>query len=78
MDFNGSGYISEEHFLKSRMIYKLPFSQEEIKDFFKKEKYFKPISDGVAGMDYEFFKKTFFAFRDSTAGQAEIQEKMEQ
>jgi hypothetical protein len=78
MDFNGSGIITEENFLKSLLIYKMPFSQEEIKDFFKQAKYFKLMSDGSTGMDYEFFKKTFFAFRDSTAGQAIDQEKMDQ
>lgn len=79
MDFNGSGFVTENHFLKSLLIYKLPFSQEEIKEFFRKEKFFKPRADGgEPAMDYEFFKKTFFAFRDSTAGQAGDQEKLDQ
>lgn len=75
MDFNGSGIITEENFLKSLLIYKLPFTVDEMKEFFRKEKFFKTRGEsGEVGMDYEFFKKTFFSFRDATGGHTADQE----
>ena len=34
MDFNGRGIIHEEDFFKTLLIYRLPFSKEEISEFF--------------------------------------------
>lgn len=58
MDFNGKGVVYENDFFKTLVIYRLPFSQEELSEFFAKEKIFKQRSDG--GMDFELFKKVFF------------------
>jgi hypothetical protein len=62
MDFGGKGIVYEEDFFKTLLIYRLPFSSEEISEFFKQEKIFKQRPDG--SMDFELFKKTFFPSRD--------------
>ena len=35
MDFHGRGYITEEDFLGCIVMQRIPFSREEVKDFFK-------------------------------------------
>ena len=35
MDFHGRGYITEEDFLCCIVMKRIPFSREEVKDFFK-------------------------------------------
>ena len=58
MDFNGKGVVTEEDFFKTLLIYRLPYSRDEISDFFRKEGLFAQRQDGT--MDFELFKKTFF------------------
>lgn len=62
MDFNGKGTVYEQDFFKTLLIYRLPFTQDEIAEYFKKEKIFTSRADG--SMDFELFKKTFFPSRD--------------
>lgn len=54
MDFNGKGYIEEENFFHTLLSYKLPYSKDEIKEFFKFEKLFIRAPEGK--MDFEAFK----------------------
>jgi len=35
MDFYGRGYITEEDFLNSIVIQRIPFSKDDVKEFFK-------------------------------------------
>lgn len=75
MDFYGRGYITEEDFLKSIVLTRIPFSKEDVKEMFHHMNFFslkqKPsegadnssqnISNGGAsGMTFDFFKRTFF------------------
>ena len=62
MDFSGKGSVQESDFFRTLLIYRLPFSTEEITDFFRSEKIFQQRGDGT--LDYELFKKTFFPSRD--------------
>ena len=62
MDFNGKGYIQEEDFFKTLLCYRLPFSKDELHNFFREEKIFKHKADGT--ITFELFKKTFFPNRD--------------
>jgi hypothetical protein len=34
LDFTGVGYVTEQDFLNSLIIKRIPFSEEELKDFF--------------------------------------------
>ena len=68
MDFSGKGTVQEQDFFKTLLIYRLPFSTEEISDFFQKEKLFQQRGDGT--LDFELFKKTFFPSRDLNGGGA--------
>ena len=69
MDFNGRGIVFEEDFFRTLLIYRLPFSQEEIKEWFAKERMFKQRGED-GGMDFEIFKKVFFPYRDSNGAGA--------
>ncbi len=68
MDFSGKGYVQQEDFFKTLVIYKLPFSAEEITEFFRDEKIFQQRGDGT--IDFELFKKTFFPSRDINGGRS--------
>ena len=35
MDFTGIGYICEDDFLKSLVITRIPFSKDDVKEFFR-------------------------------------------
>ena len=35
MDFYGRGYITEEDFLQSIVMQRIPFSKEDVKEFFR-------------------------------------------
>lgn len=61
MDFNGNGVVIENDFFHTLLRYKLPFTREEIHEFFESESYFKRRGNGT--MDYETFKKIFFPKR---------------
>lgn len=54
LDFQGVGSITEDDFLNSMIISKVPFSLEELKDFFYLTNMFK------GRMNFDSFKKTFF------------------
>ena len=54
MDFTGIGQITEETLMNSRVVQKLGFSIEDLKDFFKMSNIF------ANGMNFDTFKKTFF------------------
>lgn len=57
-DFTGLGYISEDVFLNSKIVKnRIPFSQEDIKVFFRDQNLFNSQSQG---MDFDTFKKYFF------------------
>lgn len=77
MDFSGKGQVYEQDFFKTLLIYRLPFSHEEIADFFKEERFFSQRGDG--SMDFELFKKFFFPSRDSNGqgnkGDSEVEER---
>ena len=66
MDFNGKGVIHEEDFFRTLLIYRLPFSKEDIQAFFANEKVFQQRPEG--GLDFELFKKIFFPYRDLNGG----------
>ena len=57
MDFNGKGYVEEEDFFNTLFVHKLPFSRDEIHQFFVKEKLFTMQNGRLA---FEPFKKAFF------------------
>ena len=57
MDFNGKGYIEQDDFF-NLLNFKLPYSKEEINEFFAYEKLFSRLKDGH--MPFELFKKEFF------------------
>ena len=61
IDFSGKGYITEEDFFSTLLIYKLKYSVEEIKEFFDRENSFKrQIDKNKIGMNFEIFKRCFF------------------
>ena len=61
IDFSGKGYITEEDFFNTLLIYKLKYSREELKEFFDRENSFKRrISKDKVGMNFEIFKRCFF------------------
>jgi hypothetical protein len=60
MDFTGKGHITEEDFLNSLIITRIPYSKEDVKEFLKQLNLFQPNSDGVVGINFDLFKKTFF------------------
>jgi hypothetical protein len=35
MDFYGRGYITEEDFLSSSVVQRIPFTREDVKEFFR-------------------------------------------
>ena len=35
MDFTGKGYITEDDFLNSFVINRIPFSREDVREYFK-------------------------------------------
>ena len=56
IDFSGKGYITEEDFFNTLLIYKLKYSREELKEFFDRENSFKRrISKDKVGMNFEIF-----------------------
>jgi hypothetical protein len=40
MDFNGKGIVYEADFFKTLICYRLPFTKDEIQEYFAKEKLF--------------------------------------
>ena len=77
MDFSGRGFVHESDFFKTLLIYRLPFSTEEISEFFKQERVFQQRADGT--LDFELFKKTFFPSRDINGGnKAKVDEDVEE
>jgi len=40
IDFNGKGYVEEEDFFKASIKFKIPFSEEDIREVFAKERIF--------------------------------------
>ena len=57
-DFSGVGFITEKGFLESKLVQnRIPFSQEEIKLFFRDQNIFNSQKEGV---DFDSFKKYFF------------------
>ena len=63
MDYQGRGTIKEEDFYKTLLCYRLPYTQDQLRDFFKKEQLFSQGKNNE--MDFELFKKTFFPHRFS-------------
>ncbi len=57
MDFTGIGHISEEAFLDSKTVAKLPFTSDQIKVFFREYNLFNSSS---AHLTFDLFKKNFF------------------
>lgn len=64
MDFYGKGFITEEDFLNSVVMNRIPFSKDEVKEYFKQNNMFTKNSNAnngqKAGMTFDQFKKTFF------------------
>jgi hypothetical protein len=63
LDFTGVGYVTEQDFLSSMICKRMPFTIEEIKDFFFQSNSFagKPASGvPIGGMNFDSFKKSFF------------------
>lgn len=63
MDYEGKGCIREEDFYKALLCYRLPFTREELHEFFNKEQLFSQGKQGQ--MNFEVFKKSFFPHRFS-------------
>lgn len=58
LDFSGLGYVTEKSFLTSNLVkHRIPYSEAEIKMFFKEYNLFRKNSKGML-MDE--FKKNFF------------------
>ena len=70
MDFTGKGYITEEDFLNSLIMTRIPYSKEDVKEFFKQFNLFSSTGNSkgdkknnpvpVNGISFDKFKKTFF------------------
>lgn len=58
IDFNGNGFVEEEDLIMSLTNFRLPYTKEEVQNYFKVEKLFSRFPDGK--MPYELFKKEFF------------------
>ena len=57
IDFSGKGFITEDEFFNTLIIYKLKHPKEEIKSYFDRENAFKRKVKGEEwGMNYEIFK----------------------
>ncbi|CAI2381224.1 unnamed protein product [Moneuplotes crassus] len=61
LDFEGKGYLIEKDFFHTILNYKLPYTQEQIKEFLDYEKLFVRSPKGQ--MNFEGFKKAFFPKR---------------
>lgn len=61
MDFGGKGYMVEDDFFHTLLNYKIPYKEEEVREYFKYEKMFIRLPEGR--MDFEAFKKAFFPKR---------------
>lgn len=57
MDFTGKGEITEENFLNSLIISRIPYTKEEVKEFLKQNNLF---STAEQGLNFDSFKKIFF------------------
>ena len=57
-------------------MFKLPFTKEELSDYFKSERIFNQRSD--EGMDFEQFKKAFFPFRAAQGMENDFEKRNEQ
>jgi Ca2+-binding EF-hand superfamily protein len=77
MDFKGKGYMVEDDFFKTLLKYKIPYKQDEVKEYFKYEKMFSRLPEGR--MNYEAFKKAFFSERFEEGGdiKKEVEFKLE-
>lgn len=61
IDFSGKGFVTEEEFFNTLLIYKLKYSKEEIKEYFDRENAFKrKVKADAMGMNFEIFKRHFF------------------
>lgn len=57
IDFSGKGYITEDEFFKTLLIYKLKYPKEEVKTYFDRENAFKrKVKGEETGMNFEIFK----------------------
>ena len=59
LDFTGVGHIIEKDFLESTVCTRVPFTQEDIKDFLFQTNAFTGTGQ-ASGMSYDSFKKMFF------------------
>jgi len=58
LDFTGLGYVTETAFLESNLVKnRIPYSEEEIKAFFRE---FNMFGKNSKGMAVDEFKKSFF------------------
>lgn len=61
LDFSGVGYVTLQNFVDSIICKRLPFTEEEIRDFFFQTNAFAGNAQVLAGgMNFDSFKKTFF------------------
>ena len=60
MDFTGKGIITENDFLNSLVVQRIAYSRDDVKEFIKQNNLFQPNSDGIVGINFDLFKKTFF------------------
>jgi Ca2+-binding EF-hand superfamily protein len=58
MDFSGKGLVSETDFFNTLIMFKLPYTKEEIQDYFVRDNSFKQIESGC--LDMSVFAKVFF------------------
>lgn len=56
LDFTGTGFITEQAFLDSKIVkMRVPFSEEDIRTYFRENNLFHG-----QGIDFDCFKKNFF------------------
>ena len=57
MDFTGKGFINSEDFLSSLICTRIPYSKEDVIEFFRQQNLFSSENEGI---NFDMFKKTFF------------------
>ena len=57
MDYTGRGFISQDDFLSSMVCTRIPYSREDLIEFFKQNNLFSSENEGIT---FDMFKKTFF------------------
>lgn len=58
MDYVGKGKVTEEDFFWTLVIFKLPFSKEEIREYFVRENVFRGSES--SSINIHEFRKNFF------------------